>query len=165
MAQSKTSVGIAVVLVGLLLTGCAGTSAISFEDARYPVSLSATVLDRDGELLPKERQAVVGKFEAEKEGWNLFYTLLPLGAMDYSDELNQQVESCGGEAVVNLCMDIKPSLCPTLAGSFIINWLPIWPNSVVTKVKGDIIRAKDYPEDTTTGRAGQASGGRLPTLR
>ncbi|OGQ83870.1 MAG: hypothetical protein A2289_13900 [Deltaproteobacteria bacterium RIFOXYA12_FULL_58_15] len=105
---------------------------------KVPVSMSQSVLDQHGEIIPPERQEVLGHFETEVQGYGIMWTLAPLGKIDFSDQLNARVAELGGEAVVRLRCHLERNV-PT--NSFLwINMLPIWPGIVRVRVDADIVR-------------------------
>ncbi len=128
----------------VLQMGCTGaTSTVIFDGATYPVSMTQTVPDRDGRILYSSQQETLGKFEASGRAWSLFWSLLSLNSIDFSDDINEQVSDAGGEAIVNAkilaSLPFIPDICPNI---FIFHWLPIWPGSVLVEIQGDIIRSK-----------------------
>jgi len=128
-----------VVTLAALGTGCAGGHArLSFDQAAYPVSLSPTVPDSDGQILAPERFEVVGQLSIEAKAWAILYSAVPLqGKRDVSQEINTQVAERGGEGVVNLRIVSKQC---KINHAWVINALPIWPGCSDVTLTGDIVR-------------------------
>lgn len=125
------------------LSGCAGARPrILLDSARYPVSLSGVVPDRNGQPLKPKDQIAVGRFIAQKAGWAMGYTFLPLNTVDFSEELNSQVAAVDGEAVVNLMISTLPTGCQSLNLFQFTQILPIFPGCIDVKLEGDIIRSR-----------------------
>lgn len=127
----------------LLGAGCAGANAnmrVTFNQARFPVSMSQEVPGPDGVALHKRDLNVVGSFEASQRGFALLYGLLPLGTVNFSQDLNEQVSNADGEAVVDLQVEVMDSdwnwLWPLI-------WVPVFPANVQVRVWGDIVKRKD----------------------
>ena len=127
----------------ILQMGCGGSrSKVIFNSAKYPVSMTETVPDRDGSFLSNSEQEILGKFEDSGRAWSIFWTLVPLNCVDFSEELNQQVSDAGGEAVVNTKVTAGfPFFPDTFPGILYLHWLPIFPGSVHVDIQGDIIRS------------------------
>jgi len=114
--------------------------------------MSPVVPDRDGHYLTAEEQQKVGRVEANSRAWVIFWSLLPLIGVDFSDEINQQVEDAGGEAVVNLKPSAAvPGFPDMFPGILFMHWLPIWPGSVQVKVEGDIVKSARRVGDVSLG--------------
>jgi len=135
-----------ILLVNGLGAGCAGARAnmrVSLDDARYPVSMSKGVPGPGGEILGPDELEVVGSFEAERRGFALLYGGLPLGTINFSEDLNQQISKVGGEAVVRFEVEVVDSnwnfFWPLI-------WLPIYPGNVQVRVWGDVVRQKKIRE-------------------
>ena len=128
----------------LSITACAGgRTNLRFDETAYPVSLSPTVLGRDGGvLLPKARE-VVGQLEIETKAWGLLWAAVPLTPnKDLSARINEQVERAGGEAVVNL--RITSRQCG-VNHAWVLSTVPLWPGCARIFVQGDIIRELTMP--------------------
>ena len=136
MIRAATTVALA---LATLATGCAGGHArLSFDSAAYPVSLSPTVPDNDGQILAPERFEVVGVLSVQTKAWAIFYSAVPLqGKRDVSSDINAQVAEHGGEGVVNLRIVSKQC---KINHAWVINALPIWPGCSDVTLTGDIIR-------------------------
>lgn len=134
----------------LCASGCAGAKPrLSFKDARYPVSNSQYVSAADGSAVTYPRLERVGTFKAKGRGWALLYSALPLGGIDFSKELNRQVEAAGGQAVVGLKITAKES-----AGNWFwpLNWIPLYPGNVIAMVEGAIVRDNPGAPSAAPGR-------------
>jgi hypothetical protein len=136
--------GMLLLLVAMTaLSGCAGARPrILLDSARYPVSLSGVVPDRDGQPLGPKEHVPVGRFMAKKTGWAMVYTFLPLNTVDFSEELNRQVSAVDGDAVVNLVVSTLPTGCQKLNMFQFTQILPIFLGCVDVKLEGDIIRSR-----------------------
>ncbi len=130
-------------IIALGLIGCAGARPqITFHSAMVPVSMSSVVLGREGQPLAPEDQIPLGRFTAEKKGWAMFYSFLPLNSTDFSEELNSQVAAVKGDAVVNLEVAIMNSSCFPLHLIQYTQILPIFIGCVDVSLEGDIIQAR-----------------------
>jgi hypothetical protein len=136
-------------LVSLCAVGCAGgRTTLVANDARYPISMSPGVRDSDGSLVEKERRETVGTFRDERTAWGMLYSGVKLTPKkDISSQVNRQVATVKGDAVVNL--RVRTTHC---AWNFVpvLNLLPIWPGCTNVHVEGDIVRvsrrrSKDAP--------------------
>ncbi len=89
-------------LGALLACGCAGARvAVSADRANYPVSLSGAVRDKNGYLHDGRSLTKVGSFSAQRTRVGLVYSSWTIpSTYDISDEINVQVASSCGEAVV-----------------------------------------------------------------
>jgi hypothetical protein len=125
-------------LLALLLVGCAGARPrITFDEAKYPVSLTAWVPDHHGRPTTGTK---VGEFKASGSGWGLFWTGLQLDGVDFSDELNEQVAAANGGAVVNLEVRIGQLFTNVFPGFFVLSLVPVYPGGALVEVTGDIVR-------------------------
>ena len=127
-------------LGAVCLGGCAGTGTnnrVTFTRALHPVSLSPVVADSDGTILGPDRLEPLGTFQARKRGWSTIWGFVSLHDIDFSEELNAEVERLGGEAVVNLQITTIDS---GLNWWIILNWIPIWPGHVKVEVQGTVVR-------------------------
>lgn len=130
---------IPLLIATLVASGCAGGRAnLRFEDTRYPISLSPTVIGSDGGvLLPAERE-VVGKLEIETKVYGVLWSAVPLTPnKDLSNKVNEAISSAGGQAVVNLRVTSRQC---GLNHAWIISTVPLWPGCSHVFVQGDIIR-------------------------
>lgn len=128
---------VALALVG----GCAGgRSNLRFDDTRYPVSLSPTVLGSDGVVLLPAGREVVGKLEIETKVYGLLWAAVPLTPnKDLSTQVNEQIEQAGGQAVVNLRVTSRQC---GLNSAWVLSTVPLWPGCSKVFVQGDIIRER-----------------------
>ncbi|MFC1679383.1 hypothetical protein ACFL2T_04160 [Elusimicrobiota bacterium] len=135
--RQRTSIRLLVFAV-IFVSGCAGAKPkLGFENARYPVSSSHYVSAADGSPVSYPRLERVGTFQAKGRGWAMLYSALPLNKLDFSDELNRQVEAAGGEAVVGLTVKVKSSGVNIF---WPLNWIPLYPGTVIAMVEGAIVR-------------------------
>ena len=64
--------------------GCAGARPqIRFDTAKVPVSMSKTVLGRDGRPLGAQEQFPVGRFTAKRTGYAIAYSFAQMGPFDF----------------------------------------------------------------------------------
>jgi|GEM_PF-2260052 len=145
-SESASRIVCALVVTGVV-TGCGGSrTKVHLDNARYPVSMSPVMIDRDGTHVNSSGLVTVGKFQASTRGWSIGWTAIPLNTIDFSTELNQQVESAKGEAVINFKVMAAHPLAPDVfPGYFFLHWLPIWPGSVAVEAQGDIVRSMKSP--------------------
>ena len=75
-----------------LATGCAGGRArLDFSGTTMPVSMSATVLDEEGDILLPEDREVVGQILVETKAWGIMWASIPLTPKrDVSKAINDQ---------------------------------------------------------------------------
>lgn len=125
----------------VLASGCAGgRSNLRFDDTRYPVSLSPTVLGSDGAVLLPAQREVVGKLELETKVYGLLWSAVPLTPnKDLSTQVNEQIEQAGGQAVVNLRVTSRQC---GLNSVWVLSTVPLWPGCSKVFVQGDIIRER-----------------------
>ncbi|MBX7082688.1 MAG: hypothetical protein K1X88_26010 [Nannocystaceae bacterium] len=124
-----------------LSSGCAGgRSNLRFDDTRYPVSLSPTVLGSDGMVLVPARREIVGKLEIETKVYGLLWAAVPLTPnKNLSDQVNDQIERAGGQAVVNLRVTSRQC---GLNSAWVLSTVPLWPGCSRVFVQGEIIRER-----------------------
>jgi len=122
--------------------GCGGARPhVTMNDCRYPVSLTSWLVDADGRPVSSSSFERVGSVSVRSRGWNIGWTIIPLGDVDLSEEVNRQVEEAGGEAVVNFRVTSDtPAFPDVLPGYFFVHWVPIWPGSVWVEGEGEIVR-------------------------
>jgi len=138
-------------IIALSLISCAGARPrVSFDSAKVPISMSGIVLGQDGQPVGPTDQLPVGRFAAQKKGWAMAYSHLPLNSMDFSEELNHQVEAIKGEAVVNLEVSINRSSCMAVGMLQLTEILPIFVGCVDVGLTGDIIRTRAGAAQTDT---------------
>lgn len=136
--RAARAVGLGLVAVGALGAGCAGGQVfVSAPDARYPVSMSRSYVEADGDVVVPRPEELVEHFEISWRNWTLFWTLLPLSGdeRDLSRELDAKVEEASGVAIVNLKVTAKED--PLW---FLLSLVPIYPSSVGVVVRGDVVR-------------------------
>lgn len=125
----------------LLAGGCAGARVgVSADSARYPVSFSGVVRDKSGHIYNRHALTKVGSFSAQRAPVGVLYSAWTFPSnYDISDEINLQVASSCGEAVVNLAISISDA-CTVLNGFPFLNALPSWPGCIPLTITGDIVR-------------------------
>lgn len=129
-------------LLSLLLFGCAGGSlTMTANNLEHPVSTTQGLYDPNYKLLGEEDYEKVGNFEFSVSRWALFWTLIPLsGNPDISADLNKIIKEKGGDAVINLQINVSG-----VAGSipnFFASIVPIIPGVVTATVTGDVVKVK-----------------------
>ena len=124
--------------------GCAGARVtVRADNARYPVSFSGVVRDTTGRAHNRHSLTKVGAFSAHRTPVGLAYSALSIpSTYDISDEINVQVASSCGEAVVNLAISVS-NACTVLNFFPLLNALPSWPGCVPVTITGDIVRRTD----------------------
>jgi hypothetical protein len=147
---------VSLILLGAGAASCGGARPhVTFENSRYPLSMSGVLLAEDGSFVSGASLTKVGRFEAGGRGWGIGWSIIPLGAVDFSEDLNRQVEIAGGEGVIHLSVTAAtPALPDMFPGMFFCHWLPVWPGSVDVAASGDIVRR--------TGIAAPAPAGAPP---
>lgn len=129
-------------LGALMAGGCAGGhSTLKFDETRYPVSLSPTVLGSDGQVLLPDGREVVGKLDLETKVYGMLWAAVPLTPnKDISEKVNAAIEEAGGDAVVNLRVTSRQC---GLNHAWVISTVPLWPGCSRVFVQGDIIRERE----------------------
>ena len=125
----------------VLATGCAGArTVVTADTSRYPISFSQGVRDSTGRLWTAGEMIPVGKLLIDYTATGLGYSYGTIGARrDISNQVNAQVSRAGGEAVVNLWVEVKPN-CNFLNGFGLFSWLPFWPGCTPVVIRGDIVK-------------------------
>jgi hypothetical protein len=131
-------------LGALLACGCAGARvAVRADSARYPVSLSGVVRDGNGHIYNRHTLTKVGSFRAHRTPIAMAYSTWTIpSTYDISDEVNLQVGSSCGEAIVNLAISVS-NACTALNVFPVLNALPSWPGCAPVTITGDIVRRAD----------------------
>lgn len=138
-----------ILIIMFALAGCVGARPkVRFDSAKYPVSMSGVLLDHNGQPLYPNEQIAVGRFRAEKTGYAMGYSFLQLAPVDFSEELNKQVSSVNGEAIVNLEVKKIFSPCTFLHVLQVTQILPIFLGCSKVQIEGDIVRSKSPPGET-----------------
>ena len=84
----------------------------------------------------------VGTFSSSKSSYGMFYSALGASPhYDVSDDVNRQVSSVGGEAIIDATVSVTTD-CNALNGFPILNAIPIWPGCVHVLISGAIVRRK-----------------------
>ena len=136
-----TRVAVAVVraiLLGCLLVACAGgRMRLAADDVGYPVSLSQSVYGPSGETLAPSQEDVLGHFSFSQRKWTWLWRAVDLNATerDVSGTLREEIESRGGNAIVNLT--VKAKVDPLW---YFTSLLPIFPTSCGVTIEGDVVR-------------------------
>jgi hypothetical protein len=144
MALARSATLGAALLVLLLVSGCAGARVtVRADNARYPVSLSGVVRDKNGQSYNRHTLTKVGRFHAQRTPIGVLYSAWTLpSSYDISDELNQQVALSCGEAVVNLAVSVS-NACAVLNLLPVLSAVPVWPGCIPVTVSGDIVRRSE----------------------
>ena len=145
----------ALAFLALALSGCVGGNHIlHFDTVKVPVSLSSSLLDANGDLVPQSRQMFKGRFEGEYRGWSTLWTLVDLNTIDLSDDINARVKELDGDAVVRL----RCQVCSNGSVSNMVLWinmLPFWVGAVKVKVDADVVQVtpptQPTPEEEASG--------------
>jgi hypothetical protein len=130
-------------IAALTLAGCAGARVeVKADQSRYAISMSQVIRDQSGQAYDPRSLDRVGTFHADKTRMGYLYSALTiLSTIDISEEVNQQVASVGGEAVVGLTVSVSDA-CDVLNVFPILNIIPLWPGCVPVTVTGDIVRRR-----------------------
>jgi hypothetical protein len=142
MSKRPSGPGLVVVL-GVLLVGCAGANVqVTAPSALYPISMSDTVRDDSGTLLDVHSMKIVSGFHLEATRVGILYSgVMPHGTLDISDAVNAQVSAAQGDAVVRLSVTVEDS-CNVLNTLPVLNAIPFWPGCVPVVLDGLIIRRR-----------------------
>lgn len=128
----------------LSTTACAGArTRLVIDSARYPVSLSNGMRGPDGRLLTQKEMEVVGKFKTTRTAWAIGHSVIPFTPkIDFSEDVNRQIEAAGGDAIVRLRTESRPC---ALDWFLFFTFIPIWPGCASLTIEGDIIRHRPAP--------------------
>jgi hypothetical protein len=134
-------------LVVAAVVGCGGGhGSLAANSAKFPISMSRGVRAPDGGLLGQSDMVEVGKLKTDFHAWSMLWNMIPLsGERDISEEVNQQVQAAGGEAVVGL--GVTSSNC-TWSFFTIIGFLP---DCAAVDVEGTIVKRKRATEAAPNG--------------
>lgn len=144
MKAASRSVRTAIAAYVVAVTpGCAGARLnISATSSLYPMSFSHLVRDRTGRLYDGGSMDRVGTFSASKTSFAILYSALGVfPRYDVSDDVNRQVSSARGEAIIDTTVSVTTD-CNILNGFPILNIVPLWPGCVHVVISGAIVRRR-----------------------
>lgn len=103
----------------ILFNACAfldATHKAEVNENDYPISMTSQLFDEDLNAFKTTESMEVGKLKIKKRIWNLGGGTFPLGKtkFEFSDEINQQIEKAGGNAVVYFKIDTEISTMSNL---------------------------------------------------
>jgi hypothetical protein len=129
-------------VVSFIITGCfaAGSRGkITFDDLKYPASMSAHLYGPDNEILTKDKELqVIKRYYYKKNSWNIFYTLISFSNnSDVTKDINRAIHESGGDGIVNVEVSAKDGITNTI---ILFNLLPFWPTYSTITLEGDIIK-------------------------
>ena len=135
----------------LVASGCVGGRAVfTAPSVEKPVSYTDAVPASNGKFLSvSDRElVVVGSFETTVFKASTFLSYAPLWSRrkDLSEYLNAQLEEYGGDAIVHLKFETRPSYVGYITSLFGIGIiLPGWN---VTRLTGDVVKVnwKEVPK-------------------
>jgi hypothetical protein len=136
------------VILFVSVSACAGARHdVHFDSAAYPISLTPSVPvkqagDKTLRNLRPSEFAPMGRFHAEQVGKSLFWTWIPLNTVDFSREINEQVDALKADAIVNLRITVTETGFGKLGLFSPLHWFPFWPGDVKVILDGDIIRVR-----------------------
>ena len=116
--------------------GCIGSrSYVVAETLKYPVSMSSGLRGPDGHLLADAELEKVGTFHLDYTTCRMLWTIVPLksGTRDISDDINAQVPSKGGEAVVNFSAESSATVWN------VMTMVGVLPDCSKVRLRGDIV--------------------------
>jgi hypothetical protein len=124
-------------------SGCAGARyAVRADDARYPISMSPALPDRDGTILYIGHGLVVLKrFSEDVRKFGFFYGATG-STLELSELVNAQVAAAGGDGVADL--EIVSEHC-AINWFFPLTLLPIWPGCEIAHVSGAVVKNVRQP--------------------
>lgn len=153
MTAERTSLPAILAAVLALGTGCAGARTTLVADgSQYPISLSSSVRDADGDIVTSDRIEKVAAFRTAHTAVGMLYSGARLTPRtDISKAVNAQVAKARGDAIVNA--KVKSSLC---ASDFVplAGFIPVWPGCANIVVEGDIVRIRPKALALRIGSAG-----------
>ncbi|MET0287571.1 MAG: hypothetical protein ABW352_23995 [Polyangiales bacterium] len=128
-----------IVVLGLLLPGCAGArGALTFDGLQYPVSSSSYLYAPDDRPVTHGELQQVGSISTQTRVWSLFWSAIPLTpTRELSGPLNEQIASAGGEGVTDL--NVRSQNCGTNYIPF-ISWLPFYPGCALVTISGSVVK-------------------------
>ncbi|HNT51914.1 MAG TPA: hypothetical protein PKH19_00830 [Candidatus Syntrophosphaera sp.] len=132
--------------LALLLASCVGGRLLlSADNTRYPVSLSPALHSPGGKLLSEADYYSVGTFKRDYERWSVFWSFIPLSRLerDISADLNAAISAAGGEAAVNLQVNVGNNNLNRLLSFTLLALMPITPSVHRVSVTADIVRLRD----------------------
>lgn len=135
--------------------------------------MSSVLVGPDDEFVKLQNLYKVGKFRVSARAWYLYWSIIPLNSLDFSEELNRQVREAGGDAVCGLKIGIENPSFPDEVGFIaLLSCLPVWPGSVRVEVEGAIVcrrtdgtKASGRPKaPRLTGATGSSSNRRATAI-
>lgn len=126
----------------LMLVSCAGVrGTVVAAKVDKPVSFTPCVFDAKGSIIKSEPKDTLKHFKLEKCYTGMLFTIISLdGAVDISDELNQEITSVQGDAIVNLTLETKGD-----NWAFFSALIPIIPSALYVDIQGDVVRLQPEP--------------------
>lgn len=122
--------------------GCAGAKGnMTFDDLKYPASMSAFIYGNNNETLVKgDNLDVVGDFKYEKKFWGILYSMVPLSSdKDIVEAINRKIDEAGGEGLINLSVTAENCAFNSFP---LLSLLPIMPGCLNVTIEGEIVKAK-----------------------
>lgn len=84
----------------------------------------------------------LGAFSTSKPSFGLFYSALGISPRyDVSEDVNRQVSTVGGEAIIDATVSVTTD-CNALNAFPILNVIPVWPGCVHVVMSGAIVRRR-----------------------
>ncbi len=130
----------------LVFTGCTFHSGnITFNNLKYPVSMSPFLYGQNNEILAKNKDlTVLDSFRYKTTKWVILYGAIPFSSYkvtdkDIVDAINKKIEEVGGEGIIELSVTYSQ---PTNDFFMFINFLPVFPSWTTLTVEGNIVRSK-----------------------
>lgn len=117
-----------------------GRGTATFDQVRYPISGTTTLLKKDGTTLNAASAGKpLGHVQAHKFYWAMLYGSVSLtGKYDLSQDMNAAVEEVGGNAVINA--KLTNTQCPTNYVLVVLGILPFIPGCVSVTLEGDAVK-------------------------
>ena len=140
---SQSSFYCITILIFFAMTGCFGAGGskgrITFDELKYPASMSAYLYSPNNELLAKDRELrVIDRFSYKMNFWGTLYSFVQLtGAKDVGQEVNKIIEASGGDGIINVKVTAKPGF---LTLSHPLTLLPFWPSNTEVFIEGEIVK-------------------------
>ena len=140
----SAALGALLLVTASALVGCAGARPnLLFDGLRYPVSMTGTLLDEQGEPVGAIALEDLGPFEWEGKGRAIGYTFYQLNQLDVSEPINHAISEVGGEAIKDLRVIAPTHDCfHSNALALGLNLLPFYPGCANIRIEGTIVRRR-----------------------
>ncbi len=135
--RSRFLCSVTLLLLGLLLSGCAGArTLITADNLQHPVSLTQAVCTQKGEVVVPAKHQVAAHFKLSFSAWSILWTMIQFSPIhDVSDVLEAEIAKHKGSAIINLKITATEDYTFALT-----SLIPIFPHAVHYTLEGDVVR-------------------------